>query len=65
MFNKNGMWILSFLSSAPCALYQFECSSPLECVNHYKRCDGNNDCVDGSDETDCGKRYYCIIILLM
>ena len=44
-----------YLSSAPCAYYQFECSIYPECVSSYKRCDWKRDCLDGSDETDCGK----------
>ncbi len=39
---------------SPCSTKQFSCASG-ECVHLDRRCDLQKDCVDGSDEKDCGK----------
>lgn len=39
---------------SPCSAKQFSCASG-ECVHLDHRCDLRRDCVDGSDEKDCGK----------
>ncbi|XP_074653685.1 CD320 antigen-like [Tubulanus polymorphus] len=36
----------------PCLPQQFRCTSG-QCVSKYKRCDGDTDCKDGSDEMRC------------
>ena len=42
---------LSLLKNpAICSSYQFECRSG-QCVSNSDRCDGYNDCYDGSDES--------------
>lgn len=40
--------------SSPCSSKQFSCFSG-ECVHLDRQCDLQKDCVDGSDEKDCGK----------
>lgn len=39
---------------SPCSTKQLTCGSG-ECVHLDRRCDLQKDCVDGSDEKDCGK----------
>jgi len=44
-----------------CSSYQFQCNSG-DCVNANYKCDGDQDCDDGSDEVDCGdcgNRFRC------
>lgn len=34
---------------------QFQCSHGRRCIQQEQVCDGQNDCQDHSDETDCSK----------
>ena len=36
-----------------CNLDEFECDNRM-CIPASYKCDGDNDCGDGSDERDCG-----------
>ncbi|KAI8513412.1 hypothetical protein Bbelb_100510 [Branchiostoma belcheri] len=40
---------------ANCGVGQYRCANGVTCIDAWKRCDGNNDCTDGSDEdaTNC------------
>ena len=39
---------------ASCRNGAFRCSNG-QCILSSHQCDGNQDCIDGSDETGCGK----------
>ena len=39
-------------SLAGCENGQFTCTNG-NCINENYKCDADNDCIDGSDETDC------------
>ena len=36
-----------------CAVNQFRCVTSRECINEAWHCDGEDDCMDSSDEADC------------
>ena len=47
------------ISVVGCTVDDFECPSG-ECIPYELRCDGNNDCDDGSDEENCDGEFVCI-----
>ena len=42
------------ICTVSCGSGAFRCSNGT-CIRSSRRCDGNRDCTDGSDETGCGK----------
>uniref|UniRef100_A0A3Q1FCU8 SCO-spondin n=1 Tax=Acanthochromis polyacanthus TaxID=80966 RepID=A0A3Q1FCU8_9TELE len=42
-----------FISSPACRSYEFSCTTGGRCVPQAWRCDGETDCMDGSDEQKC------------
>ena len=42
------------LDQPRCTVHEFRCGNG-KCVDNQRKCDGNDDCGDSSDETNCGK----------
>ena len=52
VYCKRGVLFVCFFT-AYCYSDQWECDSG-QCINEDYRCDGDDDCYDGSDEDGCG-----------
>ena len=48
-----------FSAQHSCSLLQTRCKTDPVCIPSYKVCDGDVDCKDGSDESQCVKKRAC------
>uniref|UniRef100_H3CTP6 SCO-spondin n=1 Tax=Tetraodon nigroviridis TaxID=99883 RepID=H3CTP6_TETNG len=48
--------LLSSFFSPACRSYEFSCDSGAQCVPQAWHCDGETDCLDGSDERQCADK---------
>ena len=39
-----------------CQFYEFRCITSLKCISQEFMCNGENDCLDNSDEINCNGR---------
>ena len=48
--------LVVYISTDSCQDRAFRCSNG-QCIYSGDRCDGTQDCTDGSDESGCGKSF--------
>ena len=46
--------ITCYICTDSCQSGVFQCSNG-QCISSFERCDGNRNCINGSDETGCGE----------
>ena len=51
--------ITLYICTDSCQSGAFRCSNG-QCISSFERCDGNRNCINGSDETGCGEllKYF-------
>ena len=57
-------WNNLYYHTGKCANYEFTCANG-DCLAKYKRCDGENNCGDDSDEQQCRKFVITVTVVLI
>ena len=57
-------WNNLYYHTGKCANYEFTCANE-NCLAKYKRCDGENNCGDDSDEQQCRKFVITVTVVLI
>ena len=59
------IWTLLSTARSECEPNEMKCNNGV-CIMRIWKCDGDNDCGDGSDEVNCGMSYvpflFCWLI---
>ena len=53
-FKRSMSWYTIVHVLGYCYSDQWECDNGYQCIDEDDRCDGHEDCLDGSDEDGCG-----------